>query len=140
MADNPQRYEMVDGELRPMSSDTAADIAAGRADAGDNLPDISDRQFARGLWGAEILTYEEFLGFIGPGNIPATMLAIIDTLPDDDSGNPTPRKDAMGFLTGSKLFEFNHPLVEVFRQYMVSKDPIWTEGYLKNQWRSWALL
>ena len=74
-------------------------------------PDISDRQFARGLWGDGIITYTDFLGFIGPGTIPAPIEAIVSQLPDDDTGAPTARKDAVGFLTGSKLYQFGHPLV-----------------------------
>jgi hypothetical protein len=103
-------------------------------------PDISDRQFARGLWGDGIITYADFLGFIGPGTIPAPIQAIVDQLPDDDTGAPTPKKDAVGFLTGSKLYSFSHPLVEFFRQALVKSDPKWTPDYLRQQWLLWATL
>lgn len=104
------------------------------------LPDISDRQFARGLWGDGIITYADFLGFIGPGTIPAPIQTIVDKLPDDDTGAPTPRKDAVGFLTGSKLYAFSHPLVEFFRQALAASDPKWTQDYLRQQWQAWETL
>lgn len=103
-------------------------------------PDISDRQFARGLWGDGIIDYADFLGFIGPGTIPAPIQAIVNQLPDDDTGKPTPRKDAVGFLTGSKLYAFAHPLVEFFRQSLVAQDPKWTLDYLRDRWLLWATL
>lgn len=141
MAADPQHYEMVDGALRPMSSATAADIAAGRsAVAGGDPPDISDRQFARGLWGDGIITYADFLGFIGPGMIPGAMQTIIATLPDDDTGAPTPRKEAIGFLTGAKTYQFAHPLVEAVRQAMAATDAKWTPDYLRARWLAWSTL
>lgn len=103
-------------------------------------PDISDRQFARGLWGDSIITYADFLGFIGPGTIPAPIQAIVSQLPDDDTGKPTARKDAVGFLTGSKLYEFGHPLVEFFREKLAAEDPKWTVDYLRSRWLYWATL
>lgn len=104
------------------------------------VPDISDRQFARGLWGDGIITYTDFLDFIGPGTIPAPIEAIVSQLPDDDTGRPTPRKDAVGFLTGSKLYSFSHPLVEFFRQALAKQDPNWTPDYLRVRWLMWATL
>ncbi len=122
-----------------MSVQTAADLTAGRAaPVISALPDISDRQFARGLWGDGIITYADFLGFIGPGAIPGPIQAIIATLPDDDTGAPTPRKDAVGFLTGSKTYEFGHPLVEIFRQAMAASDQRWTTDFLRSRWLMWA--
>lgn len=103
-------------------------------------PDISDRQFARGLWGDGIISYSDFLGFIGPGTIPGPIQTIVNQLADDDTGQPTPRKDAVGFLTGSKLYAFSHPLVEFFRQALAASDPKWTPDYLRAQWLTWAKL
>lgn len=103
-------------------------------------PDISDRQFACGLWADGIINYADFLGFIGPGTIPAPIQAIVSQLPDDDTGAPTPRKMAIGFLTGSKLYSFSHPLVEFFRQALVASDPKWTPEYLRQQWLAWSSL
>lgn len=104
------------------------------------MPDISDRQFARGLWGDGVIAYSDFLGFIGPGSIPAPLQAIVNLLPDDDTGAPTPRKDAVGFLTGSKLYNFTHPLVEVVRQAMAAQDAKWTPAYLRTRWLAWSTL
>jgi hypothetical protein len=118
----------------------AQQVVDGWTDPLPTPPDISDRQFARGLWGDGIINYADFLGFIGPGTIPAPIQAIVDQLPDDDTGAPTPKKDAVGFLTGSKLYSFSHPLVEFFRQALVKDDPKWTEDYLRQQWLLWATL
>jgi len=104
------------------------------------LPDISDRQFGAGLWHEQIITYDEFLAFIGPGTLPAAAQAIVDQLPDDDTGQPTPRKEAIGFLAGSKIYEFAHPLVEIVRQSMEAKDPRWTPAYLRDRWTFWSTL
>ncbi|QRE76144.1 hypothetical protein [Methylobacterium aquaticum] len=95
------------------------------------MPDISDRQFARGLWGDGLIGYGNFLGFVGPGVIPAAIQAVVSPLPDDDTGRPTPRKEAVGFLTGAKSYSFTHPLVEAFRAAMAASDPRWTLEYLR---------
>lgn len=131
------RIEIVDGEAREISAD---EIAAMRALGAPEMPDISDRQFARGLWGDGIITYADFLGFIGPGMIPGPMQAIIATLPDDDTGAPTPRKEAIGFLTGAKTYQFGHGLVDVMRQAMAAADAKWTPDYLRARWLVWATL
>lgn len=106
----------------------------------EDVPDISDRQFACGLWGDGIISYADFLGFIGPGTIPDPIQSIVDQLADDDTGTPTPRKMAVGFLTGSKLYSFGHPLVEFFRQALAKSDPKWTADYLRQQWLVWSAL
>lgn len=103
-------------------------------------PDISDRQFARGLWGAGIISYSDFLGFVGPGSIPSALQAIVNTLPDDDTGAPTPRKEAIGYLTGAKTYSYANPLVEELRQAMAATDARWTADYLRAQWLTWATL
>jgi len=64
----------------------------------------------------------------------------VSQLPDDDTGKPTPRKMAVGFLTGSKLYSFSHPLVEFFRQALFASDPKWTPDYLRGQWLAWSTL
>ncbi|QRE74368.1 hypothetical protein [Methylobacterium aquaticum] len=123
------KWRYVDGEW---VEDGAASVAA--------MPDISDRQFARGLWGDGLIGYGDFLGFVGPGVIPAAIQAVVSTLPDDDTGRPTPRKEAVGFLTGAKSYSFTHPLVEAFRAAMAASDPRWTPEYLRARWLSWAVL
>lgn len=130
--------ELVNGEAQHVDDDAMRTIRA--TIAGTDMPDISDRQFARGLWGDDIITYPDFLGFIGPGMIPGTLQAIIANLPDDDTGAPTPRKDAIGFLTGAKTYQFNHPLVETLRKAIAATDAKWTTDYLKVRWLVWATL
>lgn len=126
----PQGWRWADGAL------VARDVPARPRP----LPDLSDRQFARGLWGDGVITYADFLGFIGPGSIPGPIQVIVNTLADDDTGAPTPRKEAVGFLTGAKSYAFAHPLVEVFRQAMAAADPRWTSDYLRARWAVWATL
>lgn len=140
MSDQPMRQD-ASGKLLPLTDVEKAQQAADAAAAALRfIPDISDRQFARGLWDDDIITYADFLGFIGPGTIPAPIQAIVNQLPDDDTGKPTPRKDAVGFLTGSKLYQFSHPLVEFFREALAVEDAKWTVDYLRSRWLLWATL
>lgn len=99
------------------------------------MPAISDRQFAMGLWGDGLITYEACLAFVKTGDIPAPLQAIIDTLPDDDTGQPTPYKDALILLSGATEFRFDHPLVDTIRQ---AQD--WTAEHLRERWAAWAAL
>lgn len=101
----------------------------------DILPDISDRQFGRGLWEDGIITFEECESFVSIGSIPASLQLIVDSLPDDDTGNPTPRKEAIIFIKGAKLYMFDHPLVDTIRQVQG-----WTIEHLKERWLIWSTL
>lgn len=100
------------------------------------LPNISDRQFAYGLYGLNLITFGEALAFTSNGAIPAMLQELVDTLPDSDvEGERTPRKDAMMFLSGAKEYEFAHPLVDVLRQ---SKG--WSVDELRTNWSEWLKL
>ncbi|MBY0252868.1 MAG: hypothetical protein K2X54_16065 [Methylobacterium organophilum] len=96
---------------------------------------ISDRQFAEGLWHEGIIAYPEFLAFVGPGTIPKALQDILDTLPDDETGQPTPRKVAIGLVTGAKEYRRDNPLVDIVRQAHG-----WTTEELDGRWRTWATL
>lgn len=99
------------------------------------LPAITDRQFGRGLWGDGVITFPECAAFVATGVIPAALQDLVDTLPDDDTGRPTPRKEAIVFLTGAKDYFFDHPLVDVIRQRQG-----WSVERLRERWAVWATL
>ena len=96
---------------------------------------ISDRQFGEGLWHDGLISFEDYIAFVGPGTIPAPLQAILDTLPDDDTGAPTPRKVAIGLVTGATEYRLSEPLVDVVRQAQG-----WTVEELHDHWRAWAAL
>lgn len=104
------------------------------------LPDISDRQFGEGLWEERIISYAECDAFVSVGAIPDALDAIIETLPDDDTGEPTPRKRARNLIKGAKTYLFANPLVEAVRQALASQDAKWTPDYLRERWAHWATL
>ncbi|MET3481529.1 hypothetical protein [Methylobacterium sp. 1973] len=96
---------------------------------------ISDRQFGEGLWHDGLITFDEYIAFVGPGTIPPALLKILDTLADDDTGQPTPRKIAIGLVTGAKEYQRTNPLVDIVRDAQG-----WTTEQLDEHWRAWAAL
>ena len=106
------------------------------------MPDITDRQFGQGLWASGIITYQEYIDFIGIGKLPTAILAVVNSpaFPDDDTGNPTPRKILSGELIGARTYSYANPLIEAFRAEQVTIDPKWTSDYLKEQWLEWSNL
>jgi hypothetical protein len=106
----------------------AEDVAGG-------VPDISDRQFARGLWGDGIITFDECEAFVSTGVIPAAMQKLIDALPDDDTGAPTERKEAIIFVRGAKTYERSNSFVD-----QLGTAFGWDPGTLDAKWRAWGLL
>jgi hypothetical protein len=102
------------------------------------MPVLSDRQFGDGLWGDEVITYEECVAFVSTGTIPAALQAIINQLPDDTTGGPTPRKSATILIKGAKEYRFDNPLVEAVRMTLAESDPKWTPEYLAARWRAWS--
>ena len=106
----------------------------------DPLPALSDRQFGDGLWDDGIITYEECVAFVSVGTIPAALQAIVDQLPDDNTGGPTPRKSATILIKGAKEYRFDNPLVEAVRVTLAASDPKWTTEYLAARWRAWSAL
>jgi len=73
------------------------------------VPDvISDRQFFQQLAVLGIITTDEALAAVGPGDIPAALDALIAQLPPDK------QFAARMLLSGATQFDRKHPLVAVF--------------------------
>ncbi|MGU9981451.1 hypothetical protein ACJ4V0_15555 [Phreatobacter sp. HK31-P] len=72
------------------------------------FPDISDRQFyqALSLPPYSIITRAEALAAVKVGDLPASLQAIVDAIPDEDT-----RYNAEMLLSGAKQFERSHPMV-----------------------------
>ena len=71
---------------------------------------ISDRQFAQGLAKQGLITTAEALAWVGPGALPAAMVAFLDGLPAAE------RFDAEIILTGATEFCRSYPLTAAFGQ------------------------
>ena len=111
-----------------------------RIDTGGLPESISYRQFARGLWGDGLITFDECQAFVSTGTPPASLQAIIDALPDDDTGAPTARKDAIILVRGAQTYDRHNALTETIRQVWAAQDPRWTPEYLDTRWIAWAKL
>ena len=96
---------------------------------------ISDRQFARGLWGEGIITFAECQAFCASGVIPAAMQTLIDQLPDDNTGAPTPRKEAIVLVSGATEYRCDNPLVA-----QLGAAFGWSPAQIATKWREWRLL
>lgn len=128
----------LDSLDEPTRSGVAAVLAAhdpARPDPAA-VPDvISDRQFGQGLWHEGIISFAECEGFVSTGAVPAALQALLDTLPDDDTGAPTPRKEALILVKGAKEYRRHHPLTETVRQAFG-----WSAAETDAHWRTWAEL
>lgn len=96
---------------------------------------ISDRQFGEGLWHEGVITYEECERFVSVGEIPKALQDIIDLLPDDDTGAPTPRKTATVVIKGAKEYRRHHPLTDQVRVALGM-----TPAELDARWLTWSRL
>lgn len=99
------------------------------------VPDISDRQFGRGLWGEQIITFDDCEAFVSTGVIPSELQKLIDALPDDDTGTPTPRKEAIIFIRGAKIYQRSNPFVD-----QLGTAFGWDSATLDAKWRAWSEL
>ena len=127
---------LYEGDMRPGDrAATPEEIAAWQAANAPTPAPISDRQFARGLWGEGIITFEECEAFCATGAIPAAMQALIDQLPDDATGAPTPRKEARIFVRGAKEYRRDHPLVATLGAAFG-----WSPEQIDARWTAWAAL
>ena len=106
--------------------------------ASGTIPDISKRQFGEGLWNDEIISFEEYIAFMEVCTIPPPLQAIIDTLPDDETGRPTPRKVATGLAKGASTYRRDDPLVDYVREYLHAQNAIWTPTHLDERWQVWG--
>lgn len=88
---------------------------------------ISDRQFFQQLANEGLITAEEALAAVGPGAIPASMDAMIESLPEAD------RFPARMLLTGATQFDKQDPLVSVLSSlFGWSSDKLnafWADAY-----------
>lgn len=90
---------------------------------------ISDRQFFQQLAVMGLITEAEALDAVGPGILPASMLALINMLPQEQ------RFSTKIILTGATAFERSHPLTPVLGgMYGLDSDA------LDDVWRQGALL
>lgn len=130
-----------DGELVEISDAEWAEQNPPGSEPQAPVPDvISDRQFGDGLWDDGIISFAECEAFVSVGAIPGPLQAIVDALPDDSTGAPTPRKSAIILIKGAKEYQRSNPLVEIVRQALEVADPKWTPDYLDARWRVWASL
>ena len=129
-APNGSRYLLLQFEMPPhpdwvlMTDEEVAD-----ADAPKALPppqEISDRQFFQQLAIMGLITEAEALDAVGPGILPASMLALIDQLPADQ------RFPAKITLTGATTFRRDHPLTPVLGGMYglddAALDALWAAG------------
>lgn len=105
--------------------------------AAPTFPKISKRQFAQGLWELKVFTYEQSDQFISNNVIPPALQDILDSLPDDETGDPTPRKLATFLLKGATEYSRDNPLVELVRQ---QQDPEMSVEDFNDYWNYWATL
>jgi len=94
-------------------------------------PFISDRQFAQHLAVRGLISEQEAEEWVGPGTVPAAMLALVDTLPASEQFS------ARMLLRGATRFERGHPLVEKIGSL---SNPPWTTEQLNEFWREAAAL
>jgi hypothetical protein len=90
---------------------------------------ISDRQFAQGLAAAGMISEAEAEEWVGPGIVPAVLLALVEGLPDGG------RFAARMLLRGATSFERSHPLTNV-----LAAAYGWTAEQTDQFWRECALL
>jgi len=118
--------ELVDGQWRrtwtvtASSPETVAERAAVRR---ATMPPVSDRQFFQQLALMGHITEAEALDAVGPGILPASMLALIEMLPEEH------RFSTRIILTGATSFERGHPLTAVlggmFGMDDLALDELW---------------
>jgi hypothetical protein len=99
------------------------------------VPDISDRQFAQGLWGEQLISFDECEAFVRTGTIPPALQTLIDALPDDDTGAPTARKVAIILISGATVYQRSNPLVD-----QLGSVKGWDRPTMDAKWRAWGEL
>jgi len=88
------------------------------------LPDISDRQFAQGLWKQGVITLDEAKAFVKVGTIPAAMQALINTMPVEV------RDDVELLVSGATELKRRHPFSEA-----LASSFGWTQQQTDDFWR-----
>lgn len=100
-------------------------LTVSHPEAGPVVPaSVSDRQFFQALAIRGEITEEEALDAVGPGIIPAAMLALIDQLPEAE------RFGAKMLIRGATVFERANPLADLigalFGWDAEALDEFWT--------------
>lgn len=90
---------------------------------------ISDRQFFQQLAIQKVITQDEALAAVGPGTLPAALVALIGGLPSDQ------QFPAKMLLVGAVQFDRQHPMVAVLGQAFG-----WTDAQLDALWTAAAEL
>jgi hypothetical protein len=85
--------------------------------------EISDRQFAQGLAVQGVITEAEAEEWVGPGTVPAALLAFVAQLPAAD------QFPARMLLRGATIFRRSHPLTATF-----SAANGWTDAQTDAFW------
>lgn len=85
--------------------------------------EISDRQFAHGLWKQGIITLPEAKAFVKTGTIPAQMQALIDAMPVEV------RDDVELLVSGATTFNRTHPFTK-----QLATAFGWTEAQMNAFW------
>lgn len=119
---------------REATEEEVAEWTSARA-ARSRPADISDRQFSTGLWNEHLISFDEAHAFVSSGVIPTALQELIDQLPDDNTGAPTPRKLAQLIVSGATVYHRDNPLVD-----QIGAAFGWSAVTLDEKWRAWALL
>lgn len=130
---------MIDGQIVDVAEDDPRfpQIASRAAFVPES---ISYRQFAEGLWGDGLISFDECEAFVSTGTPPASLQTIIDSLPDDNTGTPTPRKQAVILVRGAQSYDRHNSLTETIRQVWAAQDARWTSDFLDARWTAWSKL
>lgn len=99
---------------------------------------ISDRQFFQQLAIQGLITQDEALAAVGPGKLPASLLALVEQLPLGDGTPSDPNNQqfsAKMLLIGATQFDRRHPMVTVLGSAFK-----WNDEQLDTFWRAAGLL
>lgn len=94
-------------------------------------PSITDRQFFQALAERKIITWTEAEEAVGSGQIPASMVALVNQIPETNDQ----RARARVMLRGAMTFDRTDPLTGLIRQLYG-----WTEAQVDDLWRQAATL
>lgn len=104
-------------------------IAPYAAPAAEVPEEISDRQFAHGLWKQGVITLDEAKAFVRVGTLPAALSALVAAMPAEQ------RDDADLMIAGSTIFHRSHPFTVA-----LSAAFGWSAAQTDDFWRFAATL
>jgi hypothetical protein len=99
------------------------------------FPELDARQFGTGLWQDGLISYDDAKAFMGAGTLPAAVVTALNSLDDDDTGKPTPRKEATLLVVGALGYQRANPVVD-----KLAAATGWDTPTTDAKWRAWALL